>query len=126
MSCMFRAKTAETTNGLSSKFVFNSKNGEALGTLVYRIASNTIATTHNDWLLNAGTISSAGIEENVGDMVRSNYLIIRDRNYPNTDGYICAYELNNPVTYKYSHILYHDVEGNGLENVFIKYQNMYL
>ena len=58
--------------------------------------------------------------EDAGDMIRSNYLIIEDRNYPSPDGYIERWT-ENP---EYSHRVYHDVE-NGLTNVLLKYKFMY-
>ena len=54
------------------------------------------------------------IEQNVGDMIRSDYLIIEGRNYLNSDGGIT--ENNCKVITSNEH----------LENVLIFYQNMYL
>jgi len=54
-------------------------------------------------------------------MIRSNYLIIEDRNYPSNDGYIEKWTEENP---QYSHRIYHNVE-NGLSNVLLKYKYMY-
>ena len=59
--------------------------------------------------------------EDAGDMIRSNYLIIEDRNYPSPDGYIECWAEKHP---EYSHRIYHDVE-NGLTNVLLKYKFMY-
>jgi hypothetical protein len=55
-------------------------------------------------------------------MLRSNYIIIRDRNYPTELGSIVKWEENNK---QYSHCIYHDVDG-GLSNLSIIYRNMYL
>jgi len=63
--------------------------------------------------------------EDVGDMLRSNYLIIEDRNQPTNDGNIVAWSDESEETRLHSHIIRHDIE-NGISNVFIKYNNMYL
>ena len=54
------------------------------------------------------------IEENVGDMIRSNYLIIEGRDYLNSNGEI---DINNC----------HQITTNEtLKNVWVGYNNMYL
>lgn len=78
-------------------FIINSKTGEAIG----RFKVNT-GSVHEE------------IEQNVGDMIRSDYLIIEGRNYLNSDGGIT--ENNCKVITSNEH----------LENVLIFYQNMYL
>ena len=62
------------------------------------------------------------LEENVGDMVRSNYLILAERNYPSDNGYIVKWTENNPNN---SYRIYHDVD-NGLSNFNIEYKFLYL
>ena len=42
-------------------------------------------------------------------MLRSNYIIIRDRNHPTKDGFVVSWEETNEVTKEYSHRIYHDV-----------------
>ena len=62
--------------------------------------------------------------EDVGDMLRSNNIIIRDRNYPNEHGKIVHWE--NTIKGKtYSHRVYHDFDVP-IENFQIQYRNMYL
>ena len=59
------------------------------------------------------------MEENIEDMVRSNYLIIDDRTLPNEEGQITKNECLE-VTTDFPAIY------GGLTNVVISYQNMYL
>lgn len=87
-------------------FTINCKTGETIGKFTYRNVTNEII---ENW------------EEEVGDMIRSNYLIIEDKNYPSNDGYIEKWTEENP---QYSHRIYHDVE-NGLTNVLLRYKFMY-
>ena len=94
----------------SCTFTFNSENGDAFGKFQYRTINNT-----------ENVISNA-VTEDVGDMLLSNYIIIRDRNYPTEQGTIVAWTSDNK---QYSHKFYHDVEG-GLESIQILYHNMYL
>lgn len=62
--------------------------------------------------------------ENVGDMLLSNYIIIRDRNYPTEAGKIKRWEESiNGRTY--SHRIYHTFHDS-IYNVQIYYRNMYL
>ena len=58
-------------------------------------------------------------------MVKSNYLVIKDRNHPNSDGNIVAWSNFSDDTRTYTHKLEHDVAG-GLQNLYLKYSNMYL
>jgi hypothetical protein len=65
------------------------------------------------------------VQEDVGDMVKSKYLIIKDRNHPDETGHIVAWSPTNDFTKTYSHKLEHSIR-NGIYNLFIKYKNMYL
>jgi len=55
-------------------------------------------------------------------MLKSNYIIIVDRNYPDNAGHVIKYSTGNPQN---SHRIYHDV-ANGLSKIQILYKNMYL
>ena len=107
-------------------FTFNSQTGEAVGTIKYRhcidqATGELIDLDKDDELINYCKQNIIEEKENVGDMVKSPYLIIEERNYPNASGNIVPWmEGTNQ-----SHRLYHDVE-NGLRNVFLEYKNMYL
>lgn len=93
----FISKDGATATSVSC--TFNSKTGEAVGTF-------TVNTT-SGWI---------EVEENIGDMVRSDYLIIEGRNYPNTLGYITKRECKTITT---------DFI-NPLTGIEITFQNMYL
>lgn len=67
---------SDTNIGLSATFIFDSSTGEALGKFNCRSAE--LQKTQDNSLNNTETIIIQ--EENVGDMVCSDYLIIRDRN----------------------------------------------
>ena len=95
---------------LTASFEINCKTGKAIGKINYRNTINANPSEH---------------EEDVGDMIRSNYLIIEDQNQPTDNGNIVAWENSNDTTRLHSHIIKHNVE-NGLKNVFVKYNNMYL
>ena len=103
---------------LSSSYIFNSETGKAVGKFSYRKYNSSGSGTMPYTLV-------TDIEEDVGDMVRSKYLIITDRNHPNADGRIVARTLDSDYTKSYTHTLSHNVE-NGLQNIYIKYKNMYL
>lgn len=91
-------------------FTFNSETGEATGLFKYRLVDSP------------SNVISTPVEEDVGDMLRSNYIIIRDRNYPTSNGSIVKWTIDNK---EYSHIVYHDVD-TPLTNLSILYKNMYL
>ena len=111
----------QNSNALSSRFIINSKTGRAIGEMKYRVPDNQ--ETIENW--NTYRVDSLTVhEEDVGDMIRSNYLIIEDQNQPR-DGKIVAWSNVSEDTRLNSHVVRHDVSG-GLKNVFIKYQNMYL
>ena len=91
-------------------FTFNSKTGEATGIFSY---------------YPNGTTLSSDQKEDVGDMLKSNYIFIEDRNYPTAEGKIESWADTNDITRSYSHRIRHDVT-NGLTNIQILYKNMYL
>ena len=99
-----------TGSGSSAKpvtFTFNSKTGEAVGVFNYYTDGSTLSQNQ---------------EEDVGDMLCSNYIILQDRNYPTNKGKI---ECWTAAHKEYSHKIQHDVQG-GLTNIQILYKNMYL
>lgn len=93
---------------------FNSQTGEAKGWMQYYTLNN-----NNEWIFPA---KDKYIEENVGDMLRSNHIIIKDRNYNNKQGRISNWQKTNKY---YSHRIYHDLPVE-IENFSIIYKNMYL
>ena len=100
----------ETYNAEPATFIFNSKTGEAIGSFSYYPDGSTLLKDQ---------------KENVGDMLRSNYIFIQDRNYPTNQGIIENWTNTSDITKQYSHRIYHDVSG-GLTNVQVLYKNMYL
>lgn len=92
-----------TTAVSSVTFRFNSENGEAIG--IFKNASG-----------------EKTFEEDVGDMLRSNYIILRDRNHPTIDGYISEWTKEDKLR---SHCITHNIDG-GITNLQILYKNMYL
>ena len=106
-----------------AKFTFNSETGRAIGKIKYRTSVNAIPQTDSAWQT-YGLENFIEREEDVGDMLRSNHLIIRDRNYARSDGHVVAWE-DNSTGRSYSHVVTHDVDG-GLKNFLISYKNMYL
>lgn len=89
-----------TSNGnlASATFLFDSQKGIAEG-------SFTVVYENN----------SSEITEKVGDMLRSNFITIVDRNYPKSNNYITNDECSSIST---------DYPG-GLQNVLITFKNMY-
>lgn len=63
--------------------------------------------------------------EDVGDMLRSNNLIIRERNYPTSQGKVTAWSNRTEAGLTYSHRIKHDLIVP-LINFQILYKNMYL
>ena len=91
---------------------FNSKNGEAKGKFNIRAADKSPEGISNEQIKD---IVPELIEENIGDMVKSNYLIIDGRCYPNSAGYVTKreckkIETDSPVD---------------LTNFVITFKNMY-
>lgn len=87
-------------------FIFNSKTGEAIGQFTVKVRT----TSGND-----DNPLCFSIQENVGDMVRSEYLFIDERCKYNNDGQI-PIENCLPITTNYSE----------LSNVIISFKNEYL
>ena len=113
----------------SATFTFNSQTGSAIGRIKYRkIAQLPNLGTGNTWDLTAWgemhTGNFVAIEEDVGDMLRSNYIIIQDKNYPNSNGKIVGWQ-DTTQGHTYSHRIIHDVNVP-LTNLSILYKNMYL
>ena len=105
-------------------FSFNSETGEAIGYFKYRQVTTEVPENEEAWE-SYGNILLTPEAEDVGDMLRSNYIIIQDRNYPSSDGKILGWANTNDTTKQYSHKITHDVTG-GLTNLQILYKNMYL
>ena len=99
---------------------FNSKTGEAIGYAKYS-KMVTVPDNVNNLSSSIETVES---EENIGDMLKSNYIIIKERNYPNESGYVVKWQ-DTVEGHRYSHKITHDLPVP-LTNIQIEYQNMYL
>ena len=88
-------------------FVINSKTGEATGEFYIKKITSASQT-----ITNITTFTKE--EENVGDMIISDYLIIEGRNYLNSNGEITLNECKKIFS------------NESLENVLILFENMYL
>ena len=114
-----------TLNPTSVTFSFNSATGEAKGVFKYRIPYENPPAFNNieDWKSYYGT-NLIETTEDVGDMLKSNYIILRDRNYPTSDGKIyqrSTEEGKEQCSYMFTHNC--DVT---LKDISILYKNMYL
>lgn len=103
---------------------FDSKTGEATGTFTYRAPDSTIPAISA--IANYGSIEQ-NQKEDVGDMLYSNYIVIRERNYPTADGQVVAWrdDDNDPMAHSYSHKISHDMQ-QPLTNIQVEYQTLYL
>ena len=116
---------------------FNSETGKATGLFFYRLVTNSLPETDNEWATygncpskykpneSLSNFASSAVEEDVGDMLLTNHLIIRDRNYPTKYGKIEGWDGTTIEGKQYSHRITHDVP-QGLVNFMLAYRNMYL
>lgn len=136
----FRLTHDDTWSGgtwADASFVFNAELGTAQGTFTYwkvtNSSNNVFEIYKNTDVAISNTIPStlaystnditfAAHTEDVGDMLRSNWLFIEDHNEFDNNGYIKARTAAHP---EYSHVLEHNARGN-LKNLKIEYKNMYL
>ena len=110
----------------NASFIFNSQTGMAKGTFTYRSVPEINAPdiySDESWA-SYGATNLVTATEDVGDMLRSNYIIIRDRNYPTSEGKVEKWQ-NVDGKRQYSHMIKHDCEVE-LLNLSILYKNMYL
>lgn len=95
-------------------FRFNSITGEAIGNFTF----NKYEKNDNDQL----EIVAATSEEDVGDMIKSNYLKLEDRNVPSAEGYVEPWSAEHP---EYSYKIYHNAT-QALQDFKIFYKYKYL
>ena len=91
----------------ASSYMINCKTGKTQGTFIYYKKNNN-------------SYEQMTSVEDVGDMVRSKYLKIDERNYPTADGYISSWTEEHP---EYSHRVYCDMP---IYNLNIQYRYLYL
>lgn len=109
---------------LSSTYSIDSKTGKATGTFSYREYDEKQQEENNRIKIKEDSV------ENVQDMLVSSNLIIKERNFPNSLGKIEPYGATTPSAStednkEYSHRLYHNFP-NGLQEIKLKYKNLYL
>lgn len=103
-------KMKELFNNNPIEFSFNSETGEATGKFKLKTADGVKEFT-----------------EDVGDMLRSNNIVIRDRNYPDSNGQFISWKnvAADGHDRLYSHRIYHTFKTS-ISNLQIEYKNMYL
>lgn len=111
--------TIFTTSKPSLSVTLNSKTGEATGVFYYHDPVND-ENNINEYLLDSEN-NGAKLEENVGDMFSSNYLLLRDRNVFDEQMQVSAWTDNHK---DYSYRVYHNFPTS-LSHVSIEYKNMY-
>ena len=105
---------------MPAEFEFNSKTGRSRGKFTYRSAT-TSANSETDWTT-YGLENLVVSEEDVGDMIKSNYLILDERNVLDSRYQVQAWEITHP---DYAYYVQHDVP-NGLQSLRFEFKNMYL
>lgn len=112
------------------KYVFDGLTGSMTGNIPYNKASGlalNFEITEDNGTVTVDNVIVTHIQpvmdavEDIGDMVKSNDLILDQRNQL-LNGKVCAWQADHPYN---SYVLFHDVP-NGLTNVKIEYKNMYL
>lgn len=118
----------------SSNFSINSKTGEAVGEITYReIDKNNQASGNigNIPKLFSNSSLLKNHVENIGDMVKSGYIILEETNVPNEKGEIVAWSEDNPnsvykITTDYPSVgTKNGASIPGLTNFNIQYKCMY-
>ena len=128
---------------IPSTYRFDSKTGIANGTFKIRnlttaVRSGSVNSIYPAngaaWATYCSTKKSGNnlvkngiktLTENIGDMIKSDWLVIKERNYPDENNLIRSWTDAFAEGKSYSHRIYHDVE-NGLQNIKLEYRNMYL
>ena len=108
-----RSGNSFTSTVYKVSYVFNGSTGKAIATFKFNTPGTSTSNVREE-------------EEDVSDMIKSSYLIITDRNHPDEQGNIVARKDSDSDFEKtYCHELKHDIVG-GIQNLYIKYDNMYL
>ena len=120
------------SNTLPAIFSFNGKTGESIGHYVLRDPDAILLEASGGLCIDqiiaqtevGNKFYTIEIEENVGDMVKSSYLILDERNVLNDYSQVQKWTENNP---DYSYVITHDVRrGEGLKSLHFEFKNMYL
>lgn len=117
--------------GMPATFVFDGKTGRATGQFKIR---NPYKTNLNLAMANGDSIAEKiqqvkddpdtfiDIVQNVGDMVKSNYLMLDERNVLDSNFQVQQWTTVHP---DYAYLITHNLSSN-LENVHFEFKNLYL
>ncbi len=106
----------------TAEFTFDAENGTALGTFSYWKSKVSNENVVSNMLSNNSNAEFVTTTESVGDMLRSNWLIIEDHNILVNNQYIGAWNKNSPMN---AHKLTHDAPAP-LIDLKLQYKNRYL
>lgn len=121
----------EPTPGMPATFIFDGKTGRAIGQFRIR---NPYKTDLNLAMANGDSIAEKiqqtkddsdtfiDIVQNVGDMVKSNYLMLDERNVLDSNFQVQKWTEVHP---DYAYLIEHDLSCN-LEKVHFEFKNLYL
>lgn len=113
---------------MPADFTIDSKTGSAKAIVRYRNLDFTLPQSLMDWenIGASSDLNNLEHEEEVGDMILSNYIIIEGRNYPIVNSLTDQLEIKarSSINPSASYEVYHNVT-NGLDNFSIEYRNMY-
>lgn len=113
-------------NYSDATFEFDAEQGRAIGTFKYWQASaddvNIASIIYGEPTSSQETANFIEHTEDVGDMLRSNWLFLEDRNELVDNQYVSAWTAASPQN---AHKVKHNAR-NELMNLTIKYKNMYL
>ena len=139
MSCLFKKMvtndSSKTFDGhYSASFTFDGKTGSAIGNFttldpatitIDPITQNEggfVNTSLREQILSSDNLAEKTFVENVGDMVKSSYLILDERNVLDDNFQVQAWSLDHP---DYSYLIKHDVQDR-LNELHFEFKNMYL
>lgn len=114
--------------GFPATFVFDGKTGLAKGIFTIRnpfdISHTFTPNADQSTLINEikQYSSTIEIEQNVGDMVKSNYLILDERNVLDDAFQVQPWSDDHP---DYAYLITHDLSGS-LNNLHFEFKNLYL
>ena len=118
--------TNNTWSDTTASFTFDAATGQAIGNFYYWQDASSDRNIVADMLSNiAATRANAQFTlhtEDVGDMLRSNWLFLEDRNRLVNNQYVSAWTLASPQN---AHKVTHNARGS-LIDLKIQYKNMYL
>ena len=115
----------------SMRFTFDAEKGIATGEFQYWQSDNSTTNIIDKIVANEGATSANKATyfkthtENVGDMLRSNWLYIEDQNEFDSEGKVSRWKGTNEATKAYSHCLFHNLPVP-ISHIKLEYKYMYL